>query len=107
MLKRDINKATETSYEYGSKIKIKKGPFVLIAPNKLEYIFPRDKVFCYTLMVPSSSICADRIYFWTNLSKLGIYPSTICTEKYDSSEHSSDHSSDEWWAPWYWRCLIP
>ena len=93
MLKWDINKATTTNYEHGEKIQIKKGPFVLVAPNKLEYIFPRDKVFCYSLVIPSSSICAHRIYFWTHLSKLGIYPST--TEEYDSSEHSSDHTSDE------------
>eukprot|EP01084_Bolivina_argentea_P181195 312972_1 len=42
------------------------GPFMLIAPNKLEYILPGDKIFCYILHGGyRRKRPKGRWYFWT------------------------------------------
>ena len=90
-----INQATETNSEYDpyNKISIPKGPFMLIAPNKLEYTMPRDRVFCYTLVL------RKRRYFWAYLSLLGINPlSNKQTDENDNDDQDSsdcDHSSED------------
>lgn len=73
---------------------IKPGPFVLIAPNKLEYTFAHDKVCCYTLSDRGNGQDC-REYFWTNLAKLGINPYDAMKTNKEQAYNSSDHSSEE------------